>query len=79
MQEQKLVNLKLYVNVNGWGAYKKIDPQRITAMLRPYEHDLDITVILTDCTDFPFLRGLDAHYVTLDDELAKQAGELVKE
>ncbi len=77
--DQKLSNLKIYVNVNGWGAFGKIDPARITSMLRPFDGVLDITVILSDYSDFTFLNGLSAHYVTMDDGMYKQAMELLNE
>lgn len=79
MQEQQLYNLKLYVNINGWGAYGKINPAHITSRLRTYEQGLDITVILTDCSDFSFLRGLDAHYVVMDETMYTEAVGLLTE
>ena len=80
-QEAALQNLKIYVNVNGWGAYGRINPAKITSLLRPYEQGLDITVVLTEGTyeDFSFLRGVDGHYTTLDDDSYKTGMELVVE
>lgn len=77
--DNRLSNLKIFVSVNGYGAYGQINPARITSLLRPFDGVLDITVILSDYSDFPFLRGLQGHYVTLTDETYQQAMDLLTE
>lgn len=69
-KEQGLTNLKVYVNVNGWGAYKKIDPQEITRQLGPYDSPdgPEINVILTSSDINDRLKGQAAHYLPLTEE-----------
>ncbi len=73
MDEQNLTNLKLYINANQWGAYKKIDISTYRKLLMQYP-TLSINLILTDVGEqLPFLRGQQAHYVQLDEEKYKAA------
>lgn len=66
--EQKLMNLYVYLNWNGFGAYKEIDPKYLPEVnLRPTRVD-----------ELPFLKGLDAHYKTMTEEEYKQALEILK-
>ena len=71
--EQKLDNLKVYLNYNKWGAYKEIPY---------YPLDLDIYWQIklkeTNFDDFPFLKGQDAHYKVMNEEEYKQAMEILK-
>lgn len=71
-KEQELTNLKVYLNFNGWGAYKKIDSiefsSRTTYAPRPF---------INTKSDFPFLQGQDAHYKTMNEAEYKQALELL--
>lgn len=59
--EQKLPNLRVYLNFNGWGAYKRIEDMFI---------DFGGAVQLreTNVEQFPFLKGQDAHYAIMSDE-----------
>lgn len=71
-RSQRLNNLRVYVNYNGWGAY------RSTKNDFPLDSIFDVTVKCTDVDDFPFLKGQDAHYVTLTEEAYNQAMEILK-
>jgi transketolase len=59
-EEQKLDNLKVYVNFNGFGAYKSIDQYSLQSKLRFFGIDLS-TFRITN-SDLPFAKGLDSHY-----------------
>lgn len=88
--EQKLGNLKLFVNANGFGAYGPVETkllsQRIEAFgwsIYPADgHDMDdlkriinnadgssavptAIIARTTSEQFPFLKGLDAHYYVM--------------
>ncbi len=69
-QEQKLNNLKVYCNFNGWGAYKSINSLGFGGFfavdIRPTFNEL------------PFLKGQDAHYYTMNEEDYKVAMEVLK-
>ncbi len=76
IEEHKLSNVKLYINANQWAAYKRVDVSSYKKLLIQYEH-LDVNIILTDVADFPFLQGQSGHYKILDDEMYKQALEIL--
>lgn len=58
--EQKLDNLQLYVNMNGYGAYDAIDQEKLTRRLLAF-YPL-INIYHTTVEQTPFLKGLNAHY-----------------
>lgn len=58
--ENKISNLKVYVNLNGYGAYGKIDSLKLIKKLKIFCPD--IIIKKTNVEQFPFLKGQDAHY-----------------
>jgi len=68
--EQKLENLKVVVNCNGFGAYSNIDLDRLQWRLGAFIEKgcPKIAPIRTNYDDFPFLKGVDAHYYKLTKE-----------
>lgn len=64
--ELQITNLKVYVNINGYGAYSKIDGHLLEMRLRMF--DDHIQPYYTDNQMFPFLSGWDAHYYVMNDE-----------
>lgn len=72
--EQKLDNLKVYVNFNFWGAYKKIND----LYLAPSGVE-KLTVVRGARTNklFPFIKDQDAHYKVMNEEDYEQAMEIL--
>ena len=71
--ENKIDNLKIYLNVNGFCAYDKIDIDYLIRRIKSFNPKVEIRY--TTVEHFPFLRGLNAHYhiMTEDDyNLAKK-------
>lgn len=70
-RQLKLSNLKVYLNLNGWTAYRKIQvaPSTFAAA--------GIRVRETNVEQLPFLKGLDAHYHTMTDNEYRQAMEVL--
>lgn len=64
MKEQKVENLFVYVNCNGYGAYKEIDSSELKRRLNEYQN---VTVLRTE-SDFADTKGLEAHYKPLTKE-----------
>jgi transketolase len=58
--EKKLNNLKIYVNINGFSAYDKIDKSYLINRLTIFLPEINIYI--TNSYRFDFLKGLDAHY-----------------
>ena len=67
IKEQDLTNLSIYLNFNGWAAYKET---YLGSM--PTEN-----VEHTNVNDFPFLKGQDAHYKVMTDQEYQQALEIL--
>ena len=71
---QKLENLEIHVNANGYGAYRRIYPYKLAEMSCIFSN-LFVRIHLTEF-EFPFLQGLDAHYCTLNEENYKLGMEM---
>lgn len=62
--EQRLENLKVAVNANGYGAYKRINTDLLEQRLSLF---FPVAVIRTNLFDLPpYLNGLQGHYHVLD-------------
>jgi len=59
-KEEKLDNLKVYLIINGWAAYKKIDKDYLIRRIKSF--DFPVEIIETTVEQYHFLKGLDAHY-----------------
>jgi transketolase len=57
---EKLRNLIVHVNVNGWSALSKLDTINLCERLRAFLPS--IVIHKTSVEQYPFLKGLDAHY-----------------
>ncbi len=62
-REQGLNNLHVYVNINGYSAYAKLDAEHLIARLLVTWDKVNIR--RTDNDSIPFLGGLDGHYKVL--------------
>lgn len=70
-KDNTLTHLKLYINCNGYGAYRRVYDYRIAELASLFS-SLDICIRKTEF-DFSFLEGQSAHYMTLSDEDYKLA------
>ncbi len=70
--EQELTNLKVYLNCNGWGAYRRINKidLRFTSIV--------VNIRETNTNDFPFLKDLQGHYKVMSEDEFKQGMEILK-
>ena len=68
-------NLKIHINCNGYGAYRRVYDYRIADIMGIYS-SLDITIHRTK-NEFPFLEGLDAHYKVMTSDDYKLACKLL--
>ena len=75
--ENKLDNLKVYVNYNGWGAYQEIEQYWLITRLRAFGVNLD-DIIQTNVKEFPFLKGQQGHYKAMDDKDYEQAKKILE-
>lgn len=70
-KDNALNHLKLYVNCNGYGAYRRVYDYRIADIASLYP-TIDICIRKTTF-EYPFLKGQDAHYMVMNDEDYKLA------
>ena len=74
-KDQEVKNLKIHINCNGYGAYRRVYDYRIADIMGIYS-SLDITIHRTK-NEFPFLEGLDAHYKVMTSDDYKLACEIL--
>ena len=60
IKESNLPNIEIYVNVNGYAAYDKVDVKYLVDRLKVFLPTINIRY--TSVNQYPFLRGLNAHY-----------------
>lgn len=67
--EQSLTNLYVYVNINGWGAYKRIDSDRLIKQLELLDLP-HLEINTTTMEDFPIegLQHQSGHYHVLNSD-----------
>tara|TARA_R110000751_G_scaffold98262_1_gene191235 strand:- start:1880 stop:2524 length:645 start_codon:yes stop_codon:yes gene_type:complete len=71
IQENAIKNIKVYVNVNGYCAYDKVDSNYLISRLKSFYPDINI--VKTSVGQYPFLCGINAHYHVMGEEDYKMA------
>ena len=66
IHKEKLINLKVYVNINGMSAYDYIDTENLIIRLKAFLPEINI--ITSKPTEFQFASGLLTHYYVLKEE-----------
>ena len=66
IKESNLSNIEVYVNVNGYAAYDKVDVTYLVDRLKTFLPSINIRH--TSVNQFPFLRGLNAHYHVMSEQ-----------
>lgn len=80
--DHPITNIKLYFIHNGFSAYGTIPLDRFHARVNAFCQQPNSTMILTETMsvveEFPFLRGMNAHYHIMNEENYKTALELLQ-
>tara|TARA_R110002050_G_scaffold99607_7_gene206367 strand:+ start:2321 stop:2929 length:609 start_codon:yes stop_codon:yes gene_type:complete len=66
IKESNLSNIEIYVNVNGYAAYDKVDVKYLVDRLKAFLPTINIRY--TSVNQYPFLRGLNAHYHVMSEK-----------
>jgi len=74
IEELNILNIEVFVNINGLCAYKEVDKQYMTTRLKAFMPRIELRY--TTVEHYPFLKGLNAHYHVMSEENYKQAIEL---
>jgi len=64
--EQKIDNIEVHVNVNGYAAYMEIDKSYLEQRLKAFLPSIKIHY--TNVEQYSFLKGLNAHYHVMNEE-----------
>jgi hypothetical protein len=65
IQELNINNIEVFVNINGLCAYKEVDQDYISARLKAFLPTINLRY--TTVEQYPFLKGLNAHYHVMND------------
>ena len=64
--EQNIKNIEIYVNINGYAAYDKIDTEYLSNRLISFLPNINLRY--TSVNQYPFLKGINAHYHVMSEE-----------
>lgn len=80
--ENEVKNITFYIISNGYGAYRQIDYRRLLARIIPYTNALQddslVDIIATNSSYISFLKGQEAHYLSMDENQYQLAMDLLK-
>jgi transketolase len=75
IHEHKISNIDINVNINGVAAYDFVDVDYLETRLKAFLPNINIHH--TTVEQFPFLKGLEAHYKVMSENDYKQAIEML--
>lgn len=64
--EHNLNNIEIYANINGLCAYKEVDIDYLTQRFKAFLPNINLRY--TTVEQYPFLKGLNAHYHVMNEE-----------
>jgi len=69
-EAQELYNLHIFVNMNGWGAYKPVDTDKLETTIMAHVPTMkdNVHIFKTTVEQYTFLVGNDAHYHAMTKE-----------
>ena len=70
IKEDGINNIEVYVNINGLCAYKEVDVDYMSTRLKAFLPTINLRY--TTVEQYPFLKGLNAHYHVMNEENYKQ-------
>ena len=73
IQELGINNIEVFVNINGLCAYKEVDINYMSTRLKAFLPQIELRY--TTVEQYPFLKGLNAHYHVMSEENYKQVIE----
>jgi transketolase len=76
IKEEALDNIEVFVNVNGYAAYKKVNEDYLTVRLKSFLNTINIEQ--TTVEQLPFLKGLNAHYHVMTETDYQEALNLLQ-
>jgi len=74
IQELNINNIEVFVNINGLCAYKEVDMDYMSTRLKAFLPQIELRY--TTVEQYPFLKGLNAHYHVMSEENYNQVMSL---
>jgi transketolase len=74
IQELNINNIEVFVNINGLCAYKEVDVDYMTTRLKAFLPQIELRY--TTVEQYPFLKGLNAHYHVMSEENYNQVMDI---
>jgi transketolase len=71
--EENINNIEVFVNINGLCAYKEVNTEYISQRLKIFLPSINLRY--TTVEQYPFLKGLNAHYHVMNEDNYKQVME----
>jgi transketolase len=71
--EENISNVEVFVNINGLCAYKEVNTEYISQRLKIFLPSINLRY--TTVEQYPFLKGLNAHYHVMNEDNYKQVME----
>jgi len=68
IHECGIKNIEVFVNVNGYAAYKEVDPDYLTKRLEAFLPTNQLHIRTTSVEQYTFLKGLNAHYHVMNED-----------
>tara|TARA_Y100001973_G_C5208104_1_gene343164 strand:+ start:448 stop:1101 length:654 start_codon:yes stop_codon:yes gene_type:complete len=75
--ENNIENIHIYVNINGYSAISNVNVSYIKKTLQVFYPDIKLRY--TNSEQFPFLKGIEAHYYVMSDNDYNQAINMLTE
>jgi len=72
--EENINNVEVFVNINGLCAYKEVNTEYISQRLKIFLPSINLRY--TTVEQYPFLKGLNAHYHVMNEDNYKQVMKL---
>jgi transketolase len=66
IHEEGIKNIEVFVNINGYAAYKEVDVDYMSNRLKAFLPSINLRY--TTVEQFPFLKGLNAHYHVMSED-----------
>ena len=66
IKELSINNIIVHVNINGYAAYREVDKDYLAQRLKAFLPE--IVIHYSDVEQYPFLKGLNAHYHIMSEE-----------
>ena len=68
IREQKLSNIEIYINFNGWGAFRSITIKSILPVIQAIDDVCPVHLRKTKMPSYEFMDGQKAHYAVLSEK-----------